>query len=150
MNINIRNTEKSDLPRLLELINELALFEKAPQEVINTVEMMKKDGFGDQKIFDSFVAELDGQIIGAAITYYRYSTWKGKCLYLEDLIVSESYRGLGAGKLLFEHCIQFGKSTNCRRMVWQVLDWNEPALHFYKKYGAHLDSEWINGSLDLK
>ena len=147
--IKIREAYSADVHQILTLIKELALFEKAPNEVINTQEQMLKEGFSKDKIFDAFVAVLDGQIIGTAIVYYRYSTWKGRCLYLEDLIVTEAYRGLGAGKLLFEKCIAFGKEQNCKLMCWQVLDWNTPAIDFYKKYDAILDGEWINGVLKL-
>lgn len=146
---SVRLAKPSDVPVMLDLIKELAVFEKAPNAVINTAEQMLEDGFGLHKIFDAFVAEHEGNVIGVAITYYRYSTWKGKCLYLEDLIVSEKFRGLGAGQLLFNNCIDFGKENQCNKMVWQVLDWNQPAIDFYEKYGAHLDGEWINGSLDL-
>ena len=145
----IRSATAKDVPDLLELVRELAVFEKAPNEVINTEEKMLEDGFGVNKLFDAFVAELNGEIIGLAITYYRYSTWKGKCLYLEDLIVTEEHRGIGAGQQLFTHCIDFGKENGCHKMIWQVLDWNKPALNFYTLYGAQLDGEWINGSLDL-
>jgi GNAT superfamily N-acetyltransferase len=144
--INIRVATKADIPDLLHLIKELAIFEKAPNEVINTPELMEKDGFGENNIFDAFVAEIDDHVIGMAITYFRYSTWKGKRLYLEDLIVTEKSRGLGAGQLLFQHCIQFGKESECNGMVWQVLDWNEPAIDFYKSYNANLDGGWINGT----
>jgi GNAT superfamily N-acetyltransferase len=147
--LTVRKATQQDITDILALVRELAVYEKAPDEVSNTEEMMLKDGFGRTKIYDAFVAEYEGNIIGTAITYYRYSTWKGKCLYLEDLIVSEPYRGIGAGKQLFNTCIKFGKEMECKRMVWQVLDWNEPALGFYKTYGAHLDGEWINGSLEL-
>jgi GNAT superfamily N-acetyltransferase len=147
--INIRVATKADIPDLLHLIKELAIFEKAPNEVINTPELMEKDGFGENNIFDAFVAEIDDHVIGMAITYFRYSTWKGKRLYLEDLIVTEKSRGLGAGQLLFQHCIQFGKDSECNGMVWQVLDWNEPAIDFYKSYNANLDGGWINGTLDF-
>lgn len=145
----IRKARATDVPALLRLVKELAIYEKAPHEVVNTEEKMLEDGFGINKIFDAFVAELDGDIIGTAITYFRYSTWKGKRLYLEDLIVTEVHRGKGAGQQLFNTCIDFGKEQRCSGMVWQVLDWNQPALDFYKTYGAHLDGEWINGSLDL-
>jgi GNAT superfamily N-acetyltransferase len=145
-----RRALKSDIPVMLTLIKELALYENAPDQVTNTSEMMLKDGFGIDKIYDAFVAETDGKVVGLAITFYRYSTWKGRCLYLEDLIVTETYRGIGAGQQLFTHCIDFGKMNNCKRMVWQVLDWNKPALDFYTKYGADLDGEWINGSLELE
>ena len=127
----IRSATAKDVPDLLELVRELAVFEKAPNEVINTEEKMLEDGFGVNKLFDAFVAELNGEIIGLAITYYRYSTWKGKCLYLEDLIVTEKHRGIGAGQQLFTHCIDFGKENGCHKMIWQVLDWNKPALGFY-------------------
>ena len=147
--INIRVATKADIPDLLHLIKELAIFEKAPNQVINTPELMEKDGFGENSIFDAFVAETDDHVIGMAITYFRYSTWKGKRLYLEDLIVTEKSRGLGAGQLLFQHCIQFGKESECNGMVWQVLDWNEPAIDFYKSYNANLDGGWINGTLDF-
>ncbi len=147
--INIRVATKADIPDLLHLIKELAIFEKAPNEVINTPELMEKDGFGENNIFDAFVAEIDDHVIGMAITYFRYSTWKGKRLYLEDLIVTEKSRGLGAGQLLFQHCIQFGKESECNGMVWQVLDCNEPAIEFYKSYNANLDGGWINGTLDF-
>lgn len=147
--INIRVATKADIPDLLHLIKELAIFEKAPNEVINTPELMEKDGFGENNIFDAFVAEIDDHVIGMAITYFRYSTWKGKRLYLEDLIVTEKSRGLGSGQLLFQHCIQFGKESECNGMVWQVLDWNEPAIDFYKSYNANLDGGWINGTLDF-
>ncbi len=147
--LQIREAIKEDIPNLLELVTELAIYEKAPNEVTNTKEMMVKDGFGKHKIYDAFVATLNQKIIGIAITYYRYSTWKGKCLYLEDLIVTEKHRGIGAGKLLFEKCIEFGKEQKCLKMNWQVLDWNTPSIDFYKSYGADLDAEWVNGSLIL-
>ena len=149
MQLNIRKAVPTDVKRMLELVQELAVYEQAPDEVENTEEMMLEDGFGVNKLFDAFVAELDGEIIGTAITYFRYSTWKGKCLYLEDLIISEAYRGLSAGQQLFNYCIDFGKENNCKKMIWQVLDWNKSAIDFYKKHGAHLDGEWINGSLDF-
>jgi GNAT superfamily N-acetyltransferase len=146
---HIRKAIKTDVPDLLKLIIELAVYEKAPNEVSNTEERMIEDGFGVDKLYDAFVVELDGKIIGMAITYYRYSTWKGKRLYLEDLIVTEKHRGIGAGQQLFNYCMDFGRENNCSAMVWQILDWNQPALDFYKTYGANLDGEWINGSLAL-
>lgn len=134
---------------ILELINELAVYEKAPNEVINTVNMMKEDGFGKNPVFGFFVAIKDNtqEIIGTSIFYYRYSTWKGKRLYLEDLIVTESERGNGAGKLLFDRTLMKALQENCSGMTWQVLDWNTPAINFYKKYGADLDKGWINCNL---
>ena len=145
----VRQGVKSDLTAVLELIKELAEYENAPQEVENTIERMEIDGFGPNPIFDFFVAVKDQKIIGTAIYYYRYSTWKGKRLYLEDLVVQESERGTGAGKLLFETTIDKAKKEQCTGMMWQVLDWNEPAINFYKKYDAHLDGEWINCSFNF-
>ena len=147
--INIRQGTEADLEAIHALIVELAIFEREPNAVTNTVERMKKEGFGDEPAFGFYVAEVDGAIVGLTLFYYRYSTWKGRCLYLEDLIVTESMRGKGIGKLLFERTIQHGKDNNCARMNWQVLDWNTDAIDFYKKYNAELDGEWINGAIDL-
>lgn len=145
----IRKGEIEDLPRVLELVNELAVYEKAPEEVINTVAKMEQDGFGPNPVFGFFVAEKNEsrEIVGISIYYYRYSTWKGKRLYLEDIVVTESERGNGAGKLLFDQTMQKCLDNGCSGMTWQVLDWNEPAINFYKKYGADLDGEWINCNL---
>lgn len=147
--ISLRKGEQRDLGRAFQLIQELALFERAPHEVTNSVKMMEQDGFGENPIFGFIVAEKEGQIIGMSLYYFRYSTWKGKRLYLEDLIVTESHRGSGAGKLLFEETIKIAKETNCTGMMWQVLDWNEPAIEFYKKYDAVLDSGWINCNINF-
>lgn len=149
MATTIRQGKKEDLPAALELIHELARYEKAPDEVINTVEMMEKDGFGPRPIYDFIVAEEEGKIVGMSMYYYRYSTWKGKKLHLEDLIVTESRRGSGIGKLLFDRTVEIAKETDCKAMMWQVLDWNEPAIHFYKKYDAHFNGEWIDCSLNF-
>ncbi|MCF6352864.1 MAG: GNAT family N-acetyltransferase [Cyclobacteriaceae bacterium] len=149
MSVTLRRGTEADLPHILDLIKELALFEKAPEQVVNTVERMKKDGFGKNPVYWFFVAEYEGKIIGAAIYYLRYSTWKGVRLYLEDLIITEKARGRGAGKMLFEACIKESKNKGYSGMAWQVLDWNTPALDFYKSYNANLDGEWINGSLDF-
>jgi GNAT superfamily N-acetyltransferase len=145
----IREGKKEDLPQVLKLIQELAIYEKAPNEVINTVEMMEKDGFGPYPVFAFFVAVKNStnEIIGTSIFYYRYSTWKGKRIYLEDLVVTESERGNGAGKLLFDRTLQKALEDNCSGMTWQVLDWNTPAINFYEKYGADLDAGWINCNL---
>jgi GNAT superfamily N-acetyltransferase len=144
----IRQGKEEDLSEVLELIKELAVFERAPDAVSNTLQRMKEDGFGPNPIYGFFVAEKSGAIIGLSLYYYRYSTWKGKCLYLEDLIVTESERKNGAGTDLFDATVQFAKDNDCIRMNWQVLDWNQSAIDFYKKYGADLDGEWINGTLD--
>lgn len=148
MKVNIREGAKSDLPRALELVKELALYERAPHEVINTVALMEEDGFGENAIFGFFVAETQNGIVGISIYYWRYSTWKGKRLYLEDIVVTEPERGNGYGKLLFDRTMQHALDSNCSGMMWQVLDWNEPAINFYKKYGSKLDGEWINCSLE--
>jgi GNAT superfamily N-acetyltransferase len=156
MEITIRRAEQKDCPRLLELIKELALYEKAPQEVTVDIEHFEESGFGPNPVWWAFVAAslnpLKGgeeEIYGFALYYIRYSTWKGQCIYLEDLLVTEKMRGKGLGKLLFEKVIEETKARNLKRMVWQVLDWNEPAINFYKKYNATLDPEWMNGILDF-
>lgn len=143
----IRKGVIRDLPEVLALIKELAEYEKAPLEVENSLAEMQKDGFGDHPIYRLYVAELDQKIVGIAIFYYKYSTWKGKCIFLEDIIVTEKMRGNKIGALLFEKVISIAKEEQVRRLEWQVLDWNEPAINFYKKYNANLDPEWINGKL---
>lgn len=149
-NVKIRSGVKHDLPRVLELIKELALFEKALDQVSNTIERMEEDGFGANPIYGFFVAEREDEIVGLSLYYYRYSTWKGKRLYLEDIIVTEKERGNGLGKKLFERTMKFAVEQKCTGMMWQVLDWNEPAISFYKKYNAKLDDEWINGHLEAE
>ena len=145
----IREGKIEDLPSVHKLILELAEYENGLDQVSNTLEKMEEDGFGDNPIYGLIVAEEDGLIVGSSIYYYRYSTWKGKRLYLEDLIVTETKRGSGIGKLLFEKTIEIGKQTNCSGMMWQVLDWNEPAINFYKKHQANFDEEWINCNIDF-
>ena len=145
--IKIRAGEKRDVSQALDLIKELAEYEKAPNEVSNTIEMMENDGFGDHPIYGLIIAEIEGKIIGVSIHYFRYSTWKGRKLYLEDLVVTEAARGKGAGAKLFEATLQFAKENKCNGVSWQVLDWNEPAINFYKKYNAKFDGEWLNGSI---
>ncbi|MFY0599576.1 MAG: GNAT family N-acetyltransferase [Cyclobacteriaceae bacterium] len=147
--ITVRNGEKEDIPAAYNLIKELALFEKAPDEVTNTIEMMEKDGFGDTPFYWFIVAEEEGKIIGMSMYYFRYSTWKGKRLYLEDLIITETKRGIGVGKQLFDRTIEIAKETECTGMMWQVLDWNEPAINFYQEYGAKFDKGWLNCSLNF-
>lgn len=144
----IREGKWEDLPRVLELIKELAVYERAADKVTNTVAMMEKDGFGPNPVYGFFIAEKDNAIVGLALYYYRYSTWKGKRLYLEDIIVTESFRGKGIGKQLFEVVLKKTLAEKCTGMMWQVLDWNKPAIDFYKKYKANLDSEWINCNLE--
>src|SRR5690349_24323437 len=144
----IREGRKADLPRVFELVKELATFEKAPHEVTNSVAKMEEDGFGPHPVYGFFVAENDHGIVGLSLYYWRYSTWKGKRLYLEDIIVTESERGSGIGKLLFDRTMQHSLDEHCSGMMWQVLDWNEPALKFYKKYGSKFDNEWVNCTLE--
>lgn len=145
--IVIRQGNTQDVEQVMDLVRELALYERAPHEVTNTVEQMRLDGYGENPAFGLFVAEMDRSIIGIALHYVRYSTWKGKMLYLEDIVVRESHRGCGIGSRLFEACMQHCLKMDYAGMSWQVLDWNEPALRFYKKYDALLDSEWVNGKL---
>lgn len=149
MNVIIRSAQKNDCPRLLELVQELADYEKAPDEVTVSLAHFEESGFGPNPVWWSFVAEIDGIVEGFALYYIRFSTWKGQCLYLEDLLVTEQMRGKGLGKLLFEKVIEECKTKKFKRMVWQVLEWNEPAINFYKKYNAALDPEWMNGILDF-
>lgn len=147
MNIEIRKGTQADIPSALNLVKELAAYEKAPDEVEVTIAEMTEWGFGEGKQFDFYVALLDGVIVGMALYYFKYSTWKGKCLFLEDIIVTESQRGKGLGKLLFDKVVEVSKDMKVRRMEWQVLDWNSPAIEFYKKYDATLDGEWLNCKL---
>jgi GNAT superfamily N-acetyltransferase len=144
----IRGGKKEDLPRVLELIRELAAYERAPDAVTNTVQMMEQDGFGSSPVYGMFVAEVDEKIVGISIYYYRYSTWKGRRLYLEDIVVTESQRGNGIGKQLFDRTMKHALDENCTGMMWQVLDWNEQAINFYKKYGASIGGDWLNCSLE--
>jgi GNAT superfamily N-acetyltransferase len=145
----VREAQPSDAILLFGLIQELAVFERAPDAVINTPEAIVKHGWGQNPLFVCWIAELAGQPVGMALCYVRYSTWKGPVLYLEDIIVKEAFRGHGAGTLLFETCLDHAKSRGFRRMSWQVLDWNQPAIDFYGKYGANFDSEWVNCSIDI-
>lgn len=149
MVITIRKAERKDCVRLLQLIRELADYEKAPAEVTVTLEHFEESGFGENPVWWAFVAEFDGRVEGFALYYIRYSTWKGQCIYLEDFLVTEKLRGQGAGKLLFDRVIAAAKEKGMTRIVWQVLEWNEPALNFYRKYNAVLDPEWVNGILDI-
>lgn len=185
MNINIRRAVKEDCKAMMGLIHELALYEKAPEQVTVSFDHFVESGFGEKPVWWAFVAtineaasvketihtreiemeeQLSGadqlqleketpasseQVIGFALYYIRYSTWKGQRLYLEDLLVTENMRGKGIGHLLFDRLIQECKDKKFSGMMWQVLDWNEPAINFYKKYNANLDGEWINGSLNF-
>ncbi len=150
MSIKLRYAIKTDLPEVLTLIHELATYERAPEEVTVTLQELERDGFGDKPIYEIILAEENGIIAGMAFYYYAYSTWKGKCLFLEDIIVKESLRGKGIGRSLFDAVVLKCKEVNARRMMWQVLDWNEPAINFYRKYDAVLDPTWVNGKLTTK
>lgn len=138
----IRKATKNDMSSVLELIQELAIFEKEPYAVVVTVDDLIRDGFSENPLFQCFVAEEENNIIGMALFYYRYSTWKGKTIHLEDLIVKESKRGTGAGFALYKEIIKQGKAENVRRIEWNVLDWNTPAIDFYEKSGAKVLGDW--------
>lgn len=140
----IRPIEPSDVAALLGLIRELAEYERAPHEVVNTEAQLLADGFGERPLYGGFVAVLDEKVVGMAIYYYRYSTWKGKVLYLEDIYVQPEYRRYQIGSKLLKTVVQFAAEQKCARVSWQVLDWNEPAINFYKKLDAHFDPEWVN------
>ncbi len=147
----VRKGKLEDLPILLDLIKELARLERAEDQVENTVEKMQEQGFGNHPCFNFFVAQDGDQVVAAAVCYFRYSTWKGKRLYLEDLIVTETHRGQGYGEKLLKRTMQYAHESGCSGLVWQVLDWNQPAIEFYKKkFNATLDGEWINCSVDEK
>ena len=147
MSIHIRRAKKEDCPRLLELVKELALYEKAPDEVTVSLSHFEESGFGPQPVWWAFVAEENNTILGFALYYIRYSTWKGQRMYLEDIIVTEAARGQGIGKMLMDELIIEAREKKLNGIVWQVLEWNEPAIRFYKKYQASFDAEWVNCSI---
>ncbi|AZB27250.1 GNAT family N-acetyltransferase [Chryseobacterium bernardetii] len=146
----IRKAVQEDCASMLELIKELAEYEKALHEVTVTLDEFTEDGFGKSPVWGAFVAELNGGIVGISLYYDRYSTWKGRRLYLEDLVVTEKMRGRQIGKLLFDATVEYGKSNAYSGMVFQVLNWNEPAINFYKKYSPKFDDEWLNVSIEFK
>lgn len=149
MSTIIRQARKEDCARLMELVHELAVYEKAPDEVTVRFEHFVESGFGPNPVWWALVAEVDGNIEGFALYYIRYSTWKGQRMYLEDLVITEKMRGKGLGKLLLDSLVEEAKEKKFSGMMWQVLEWNEPAINFYKKYNATLDGEWINCSLNF-
>ncbi len=150
MEVKIRRATKEDCQSMMQLINELALYEKAPQEVTVGFDHFVESGFGQNRVWWAFVAEVDQRVVGFALYYIRYSTWKGQRLYLEDILVTESFRGKGIGQLLFDRLIGETKEKKLSGMVWQVLEWNKPAINFYKKYdGVNFDTEWVNCSLQV-
>ncbi|WP_160139417.1 GNAT family N-acetyltransferase [Chryseobacterium sp. c4a] len=148
--IIIRKAVQEDCASMLELIKELAEYEKALHEVTVTLDEFTEDGFGTSPVWGAFVAELNGDVVGISLYYDRYSTWKGRRLYLEDLVVTEKMRGKQIGKLLFDATVEYGKSNAYSGMVFQVLNWNEPAINFYKKYSPKFDDEWLNVSIEFK
>jgi GNAT superfamily N-acetyltransferase len=150
MDVIIRKGRKEDVPAVHQLVMELATFEKAPEQVTNTVEEMMEDGFGSSPVYGLIVAELENKIIGMAIYFVKYSTWRGKGLFLEDLIVTESHRKSGFGKKLFDTVLSEAKKMDAKTMHWQVLDWNTPAIEFYKKYNCTFEGEWIDCKLNEK
>lgn len=161
MNITLRHAEKKDCNRLLTLIKELAEYERATEEVTVTLNHFEESGFGEKPVWWAIVAESNvseienknenvaKKIVGFVLYYIRYSTWKGQRMYLEDFVVTEKYRGHGVGKMLFDALIEEARSKKLNGIIWQVLEWNEPAINFYKKYNASLDGEWINCSINV-
>jgi len=150
MDFKIRKGKITDMPAVLELIQELADFEKEPNAVEVTVDDLEQDGFGDSPLFKTFIAELDGEIVGMALFYPRYSTWKGPTIHLEDLIVKKNKRGLNVGRALYTKVIEFGFKKGVKRIEWVVLDWNTPAIEFYKKTGAIVLNDWDTVQMDEK
>jgi len=142
MNIVVRESTPNDMPQVLELIKELAVFEKSPDAVEVTVETLVKEGFGENPLFTCFVAEVANEIVGMALVYYRFSTWKGRTIHLEDLIVKEKMRGTGIGKELYTRVIQFAAEKKVKRIEWAVLDWNVDAIKFYERSGAKIMKDW--------
>jgi len=150
MNINIRLATKSDMPEVLNLIKELATFEKEPNAVEVTVDELQEDGFSDSPEFICLVAEMNKKIQGMALAYKRYSTWKGKVLHLEDLIVKRESRGMQIGTRLLDEIVKYAFKTGVKRISWEVLDWNQPAIEFYNKKGAKIKEDWRVVHLDEK
>jgi GNAT superfamily N-acetyltransferase len=146
--MNIRKGNKEDMSGVLALIQELAVFEKEPEAVLITVDDLVRDGFGENPLFHVFVAEVEQEIVGIALYYYRYSTWKGKIIHLEDLVVKDKMRGTGLGYALYSEIIKQGKRDNVLRIDWHVLDWNTPAIDFYEKSGAKVLKNWYLAQMD--
>lgn len=150
MEFDIRTGEQRDLSEVLSLIKELAAFEKAPEQVTMTLEQLTEDGFGEYPLYGLIVAgNQEHGVIGMALYYYRYSTWKGKFLYLEDIVVNESHRSNGVGYALMQRLKEIAMAENCKGLTWQVLDWNVDAIRFYERIGANIDKEWYNATVTL-
>lgn len=150
MQISIREAKKADCARILELVHELAVFEHAPEEVTVSFQEFEEAGFGEKPVWKAFVAEVGGKIEGFALYYTRFSTWKGCRLYLEDFYVTQKMRAQGIGKMLFETIVKEAGDKNFNGMSWQVLDWNQPAIDFYNKYGSRMEAGWLNASLSAE
>jgi len=148
--MKVREAVKEDMPQVLELIKELAIFEKEPDAVEVTVADLEREGFGVNPLFTCFVAESENEIVGAAMVYYRFSTWKGRTLHLEDLIVKEAYRGKGFGEALYKKVMQFAYDQGLKRVAWDVLDWNKGAIRFYERSGANIVKDWRVVHMDEK
>ena len=148
MNISVRLSTAIDMPQVLRLIKELAAFEKEPNAVKITVDTLIKEGFGKNPLFTCFVAEVEEEIVGMALVYDRFSTWKGRSVHLEDLIVSEKIRGTGVGKALYSKVIAYAAAQKVKRLEWVVLDWNEGAIKFYEKNGARMLKDWYIVQMD--
>src|SRR5580765_2130782 len=149
MGIIIRRAVKEDCRRLLELVQELAIYEKAGHEVTVTLDHFIESGFGEKPVWWAFAACENDHIVGFALYYIRYSTWKGQRMYLEDIVVTETYRGKGIGKLLLDRIIDEAKEKKLSGIMWQVLEWNKPAINFYRKYNVVFDNEWMNCSINF-
>lgn len=145
MEVQLRKATKQDLPAIHGLVRELAIFERAEEAFVATLDEYERDF--EARVFDAFVAELNGRVVGMSLYYVMYSTWKGQMLYLEDFVVEESMRGKGIGKKLFEAFLEEARRRKCRSVKWQVLDWNETAIRFYESYGAEIEKEWYNGRI---
>jgi ribosomal protein S18 acetylase RimI-like enzyme len=149
MEITVRRAQREDCPRMLELVHELATFERAADQVTVTLEHFEESGFGKHPVYWAFVAEADGVVVAFALYYIRYSTWKGQRMYLEDILVTEAYRGNSIGQMLMEVLIKEAKEKKLHGITWQVLEWNEPAIKFYSKYNPVFDGEWVNCSVEV-
>jgi len=148
MEIQIRKATPQDMPAVLDLIIELAIFENEPNAVKVTVDVLKKEGFGDNPMFTCFVAEINEEVVGMALVYFRFSTWSGRTVHLEDLVVKETYRGKGVGDLLYTEVMKFALKNDAKKVQWIVLNWNKGAIKFYERSGAEIDKEWYLAFMD--